>query len=96
MILFHLFRALPQWVNEMTDPRNTSYITYTRADLVLMAFLKNVRSLKTMRSMEKNFNEETSIETLKSIVKTALCRRKKMRMEPKPGIITTKYWKQNW
>ena len=73
MILFHLFRALPQWINEMTDPRNTSYITYTRADLVLMAFLKNVCSL--MRSMEKNFNEETCIETLKSIVKTALWRR---------------------
>ena len=39
MLMRHFFKELPQWVNEMTDPRNLSYVTYTQADLVLMGIL---------------------------------------------------------
>lgn len=66
-IMYHFFAELPQWINEMADPRNLSYIQYTQSDLVFMGILKNVCSLKTMREMEETFNEETCIETLKII-----------------------------
>lgn len=67
MIMQHFFSGLPEWLNEMTDPRHPSYIRYSQSDLLFMAILKNVCSLKTMREMEENFNEETCIETLKII-----------------------------
>lgn len=63
-IMHHFFKELPQWINAMDDPRNPSYTTYTQADLVFMGILKNICSVKTMRSMEENFNEETCIRTL--------------------------------
>ena len=47
------------------DPRNQSYITYTQSDLVYMALLKNICSLKSMRQMEECFNEEQCIDTLR-------------------------------
>lgn len=28
-IMHHFFKKLPQWIDEMKDPRNPSYITYT-------------------------------------------------------------------
>ena len=64
-IVFHFFRELPQWINEMTDPRNPAYITYTQSDLVWMGLLKNICAVKTMRSMEEQFNEEACIDTLR-------------------------------
>lgn len=57
-IVHHFFRKLPQWIDEMKDPRNPSYITYTQSDLVFMGILKNICAVKTMRSMEEKFNEE--------------------------------------
>ncbi len=65
MLMRHFFKELPQWVNEMTDPRNLSYITYTQADLVLMGILKNMCAVKSMRSMEETFNEQQCIDTLR-------------------------------
>ena len=64
-IVQHFFAGLGSWLDEMDDPRNQSYILYTQADLVWMGLLKNMCSVKTMRSMEDNFNTETCIETLK-------------------------------
>lgn len=64
-IMYHFFKELPQWINEMTDPRNPSYIIYTQSDLILMGILKNMCAVKTMRSMEEQFNEETCIDTLR-------------------------------
>lgn len=64
-IVYHFFKELPSWINEMTDPRNLSYITYTQADLVWMGILKNVCSVLTMRSMEEQFNEKQCIHTLR-------------------------------
>ena len=64
-IVHHFFQELPQWMNSMKDPRNSSYTTYTQADLVFMRILKNVCSVRSMRSMEENFNEEECIRTLK-------------------------------
>lgn len=64
-IVYHFFRQLPQWINEMDDPRNPSYTTYTQADLVFMGILKNVCSVKSMRSMEELFNEEACIRALR-------------------------------
>ena len=64
-IVYHFFNELPSWINEMTDPRNLSYITYTQADLVWMGILKNVCSVLTMRSMEEQFNEKQCIHTLR-------------------------------
>lgn len=64
-ILYHFFGHITEWIGQMADPRNQSYITYTQPDLVYMALLKNICSLKSMRQMEECFNEETCIDTLR-------------------------------
>ena len=64
MVQNHFFRELPEWINQMEDPRNESYITYTQADLVYMGILKNLCSVDGMRQMEEKFNEQACIETL--------------------------------
>ncbi len=56
-IIKHFFKHLPEWIEEMTDPRNQSYITYTQADYIYMGILKNICGVKTMHSMEELFNE---------------------------------------
>ena len=66
-ILSHFFYELTQWIEEIEDPRNTAYITYTQSDLVLLGILKNVCSVESMRSMEENFNEDTCIHNLSKI-----------------------------
>lgn len=65
MLIRHFFKELPQWLNEMADPRNPSYITYSQSDLVLMGILKNMCAVKSMRSMEETFNEQPCIDTLR-------------------------------
>lgn len=64
MVMNHFFHSLREWLLEMDDPRNQSYITYTQADLGYMAILKNVCGQFSMREMDENFNEETCIRTL--------------------------------
>lgn len=64
-ILYHFFGNFTKWINQMRDPRHKSYIIYTQADLVYMALLKNICSLKSMRQMEECFNEECCIDTLR-------------------------------
>ncbi len=65
MIYKHFFKDMQEWINEMEDPRNSSYTTYTQADFVNMGILKNVCSLESMRQMEEAFNEENCIATLR-------------------------------
>lgn len=60
-ITYHFFQDLPHWINELEDPRNPSYITYTQADFVWMGLLKNICSVLTMRSMGEQFSEEECI-----------------------------------
>ncbi len=64
-IMHHFFKQLPEWVEEMKDPRHPSYITYTQSDLIYMGLLKNMCGVKTMRGMEEQFNETTCIHTLR-------------------------------
>ena len=49
MIQNHFFRELPEWIGQMEDPRNESYITYTQADFIYMGILKNICSVESMR-----------------------------------------------
>ena len=65
MIQEHFFKNLPDWINEMEDPRHPSYTIYTQADLIYMGILKNVCSVESMRQMEEKFNEQTCIDTLR-------------------------------
>lgn len=65
MITHHFFYSLREWVSEIKDPRHQSYITYTQADLVYMALMKNICGQHSMREMEENFNEENCIDTLR-------------------------------
>ena len=65
MVMNHFFHSLREWLMEMDDPRNQSYITYTQADLGYMAILKNVCGQYSMREMDENFNKETCIDTLR-------------------------------
>lgn len=64
-IMHHFFRNLPEWIQEMEDPRHLSYVTYTQNDLMYMGILKNICGVKTMRGMEERFNEECCIGTLR-------------------------------
>ena len=64
MVTNHFFHDLRDWIEEMEDPRNTSYITYRQTDLTYMAILKNICGQYSMRSMEENFNNENCIHTL--------------------------------
>lgn len=63
-ICYHFFKDLPQWINEMEDPRHPGYTQYRQSDLVLLGILKNVCSVESMRQMEEKFNEEICLETL--------------------------------
>lgn len=65
MIQNHFFQDFNQWIREMQDPRNTSYITYTQPDFIHMGIMKNICSLESMRQMEEAFNEENCIHTLR-------------------------------
>lgn len=65
MVTNHFFHSLKEWIMEMDDPRNQSYITYTQTDLGYMGILKNVCGQYSMREMEENFNKETCIDTLR-------------------------------
>lgn len=65
MVIKHFFKDLTQWIEEMEDPRNQSYITYTQSDFGYLAILKNVCSQHSMRQMEESFNEENCIDTLR-------------------------------
>ena len=65
MVSHHFFHDLREWLMEMDDPRNQSYIIYTQADLLYMGILKNVCAQYSMREMEENFNRETCIDTLR-------------------------------
>ena len=65
MVMNHFFHYLREWLLEMDDPRNKSYITYTQADLFYMGLLKNVCGQYSMREMYENFNEENCIDTLR-------------------------------
>lgn len=60
----HFFKDLNVWIDQMTDPRNDAYTTYTQQDLVWLGILKNVCGIESMRQMNECFNEETCIETL--------------------------------
>lgn len=63
-IIRHFFKKMPEWIEEIKDPRHQSYITYTQDDLLYMGLLKNMCSVESMRQMEHMFNEETCIRTL--------------------------------
>ena len=65
MIVNHFFKDLPRWIDEITDPRHGSYVTYTQTDLVYMGLLKNMCGIKSMCEMEEQFNEENCIATLR-------------------------------
>lgn len=65
MVTNHFFHSFREWISEMPDPRNQSYITYTQTDLTYMGILKNVCAQHTMREMEENFNKTNCIDTLR-------------------------------
>lgn len=60
----HFFKDLQNWINEMIDPRNQSYIKYTQSDLVMLGLLKNVCAVESMCQMEEKFNEKECIKNL--------------------------------
>lgn len=60
----HFFEDLNDWIDEITDPRNESYCTYTQQDMVHLGILKNVCGVESMRQMNEKFNEEACIDTL--------------------------------
>lgn len=68
----HFFKDMNLWIDEMTDPRNNSYTTYTQQDLVWLGILKNICGIESMRQVNEKFNEETCIETLSFLAEDRL------------------------
>ena len=66
-VMKHFFSRLDEWINEIEDPRNTSYITYTQEDLLILGILKNICSVESMRSLDENLNEEICIQNFARI-----------------------------
>ena len=67
MIMHHFFRKLPDWIDEIADPRHPSYIQYSQTDWLYIRLLKNMCGVKTMHAMKEHFNEKTCIETLRQL-----------------------------
>lgn len=65
MVTNHFFHKLSDWIAQMDDPRNPSYITYSQTDLNYMAILKNICGQHSMREMDENFNKRNCIDTLR-------------------------------
>ena len=63
-VLRHFFGEMNEWIEEMDDPRNESYITYSQQDLFYMGCMKNICTVESMKKMEDLFNEESCIRTL--------------------------------
>lgn len=60
-VVNHFFKHLPEWIEEITDSRNQSYITYIQADYIYIGTLKNICGVKTRHFMEELFNESACI-----------------------------------
>ena len=60
----HFFPELMLMLNQMLDPRDRRYITYTQAVLISMCIMKNVSGTVTMRGMNEAFNEDAAIGNL--------------------------------
>ena len=60
----HFFPELAVVLNQMLDPRDQRYITYSQAALVSMCIMKNVSGTVTMRGMNEAFNEDAAIGNL--------------------------------
>jgi hypothetical protein len=63
-VIEHFFKNFNHWVQEMLDPRHTSYTTYTQEDLIHLGILKNICGVESMRQMNERFNEENCIKAL--------------------------------
>ena len=62
-IVQHFFPDLPNWLNDMEDPRSRN-ITYSEATLVLMCIMKNVGAIVTMRAMNETFATNEALSNL--------------------------------
>lgn len=67
MVQTHFFKDLKKWIEEMNDPRNVSYTTYSQTDLIYLGIMKNVCAVESMRQMEEKFNETVCADTLRLI-----------------------------
>lgn len=65
MIIHHFFKEFPAWISEMENPRHSSYITYQQSDLIYMGLVKNLCGVKTLHSMEEQFNKKNCIAALR-------------------------------
>lgn len=48
-----IIEDLPEWIDEMRDPRCKSYCIYTQADYIYMGIMKNICGQTSMSSMEE-------------------------------------------
>ena len=60
----HFFKHFNEKLNQVRDPRHSSYITYDSDLLLLMIILKNICNLTSMRSMTDQFNKAECIENM--------------------------------
>ena len=65
MVQTHFFKDLKKWIEELKDPRNLCYTTYSQTDLVYLGIMKNVCAVDSMRQMEEKFNETICADTLR-------------------------------
>ena len=70
MIMNHFFKELPKWINEMTDPRHNSYITYTQTANI---FCYTYEAEEDGKRQPITFRWLTDIELTKSNLEEMIC-----------------------
>lgn len=66
-VIHHYFPNMFQWLKDLQDPRNISYITYTQDILIFQRILAYCCHMPSMNKMNERFNEETYIKNMRII-----------------------------
>jgi hypothetical protein len=65
----HFFKDLDKYLNDVADPRHGSYTLYKPLELLMTPLLGNLMTIKTITGVTESFNNNSSIENFKKIVK---------------------------
>jgi hypothetical protein len=67
-VVKHFFKDFFEKLDEVEDLRHQSYITYNTAEILFVALLTHLMTMRSMRSMTAEFNKEECIENIKKVL----------------------------
>lgn len=65
----HFFKDLDKWLNDVVDPRHSSYTLYSPLELLMTPLLGNIMTIKTVTGVTEDFNDDICLENFRQIVK---------------------------